>query len=70
MPAAMAPPSRMRPSSGRNSSATPPTPSTAATASRALSGWPKNIRMPIGLMMTIVENTTATSPDETCVSAR
>ena len=70
MPIAALPPWRAASSSGRNSSATPVTPSTAATNVRSVSGVPNARRMPTGAMNTIVENTTATNPDGTKRSAQ
>jgi hypothetical protein len=64
------PPAPAARSSGRNRSATPVTPSAAAARSRGRSGTPNATRTPIGVMNTIVEYTTATSPDTTMRSAQ
>ena len=70
MPKATLPPCPAARSSGRNRSATPVTPSVAATKIRGCSGTPNAMRMPIGVMNTIVEYTTATRPDTTMRSAQ
>ncbi len=56
--------------SGRKSSTTPPTPSDAPTRARRVIGVPNASRAPTRLMNTIVENSTATSPEATYSSAR
>ena len=68
-PTAFAPPSPAARSSGRNSSAMPATPSTAPASVRAATGVPNAARAPKGVMNTIVENTTATSPEASRCSA-
>ena len=66
----MLPPRPAARSSGRNRSATPQTPSAAAARRRGRNGTPKATRIPMGVMNTIVENTTATRPDTTISSAQ
>jgi hypothetical protein len=70
IPSAVSPPARAEVSSGRNRTATPPTPSTAPISARAVIGVPNASRVPTRLMMTIVENRTATKPEAAYCSAR
>ena len=70
IPSAAEPPWRAASSSGRNNSATPATPRAAATSVRSVSGVPNTKCAPIGFMNTMVEKTTATSPEGTYRSAQ
>ena len=70
MPSAASLPCRAAAISGRNMSVTPATPTTAAMKVGSASGVPNAIRAPIGFMKTIVENSTATSPEVAYCSAQ